>query len=393
MPTRKSTRNAQGSGSIRQRPDGKWEGRYTLGRDPGTGKQIQKSIYGATQREVLDKLTAIRAGLNSGTYTEPSKLTVAQWLDIWSAEYLNGVKPSTKSSYITASNIHLIPALGAVKLQSLSAHMIQTLYNRLQKGTDDKKSLSAKSIKNIHGILHKAIQQAVKLGYLRSNPADAVELPRLDMRKIQPLDDEAIAAFVDVISGHKWEAVYLVTLFTGMRQGEVLGLTWPCVDFERGTILIERQLLKNRLTGVNELVTPKNSKSRCITPAPSVMAILREQQRRQTEMRLRAGSGWVNKGLVFTDGLGGFLSAHAVYNNYKMLVGKIGVPSSRFHDLRHTYAVSALSSGDDIKTLQENLGHHTASFTLDVYGHVSERMKQESAARMETFIRGVKRSG
>ena len=393
MPKKKNSRSASGSGSIRQRKDGRWEGRYTAGTNPGTGRQIQKSVYGDTQREVVDKLAAIKAGIDSGIFVEPSKLTVAMWLDIWMAEYLGGVKIGTIDAYKSIIKINLKPGLGAVKLSSLSAHAIQTLYNTLQKGTDDKIGLSPKTIKNIHGVLHKALQQAVELRYIRFNPADACKLPRIERKEIKPLDDEQIAAFLEAIQGHKWEAVYLVTLFAGMRQGEVLGLTWPCVDFESGSILIERQQIKNHSTGKYELATPKNNKSRRITPAPFVMKALWEQRRLQAEWRLKAGQAWEDAGLVFTNELGRNLSAQTVYLNYKKIVAEIGIPKSRFHDLRHSYAVAALQSGDDVKTVQENLGHHTASFTLDTYGHVTEKMKQESAARMEQFFKGIKKGG
>jgi len=394
MPKRKNSRNASGSGSIRQRKDGTWEGRYSAGTNPGTGKPIRKSVYGATQREVVVKLDAIKTGVADGTYVEPSKLTVSQWLDIWATEYLGDVKPNTASIYKSSCRIHLIPALGKVKLSVLSTHTIQTLYNRLQRGADDKQGLSSKTIKNIHGVLHKALQQAVELGYIRFNPSDACKLPRTEKKEAQPLDDDAIMAFLDAIQGHRWEALYLVTLFTGMRQGEILGLSWICVDFRRGVISIDRQLQRNRETRTWEIVTPKNSKGRRITPALSVMAALKEQQIRQLEWRLRAGQAWDNKDdLVFTDELGRNLYAQKVYRDYKKIVADLGIPDARFHDLRHSYAVAALQSGDDIKTVQENLGHHTAAFTLDVYGHVSERMKQESAARMEGFIKSVKKGG
>ena len=174
----------------------------------------------------------------------------------------------------------------------------------------------------------------------------------------------------------------------------IITAAWGCVDFERGTILIDRQLQRNHTDNKSayEFISPKNDKSRRITPAPSVMAALRAQRRQQIEWRLLAGQAWEDTGLVFTNPLGRNLSVQSVYKEYKRLVAKIGVPTARFHDLRHTYAVAALQSGDDIKTVQENLGHHTAAFTLDVYGHVSERMKQESAARMEGFIKSVKRA-
>ena len=137
------------------------------------------------------------------------------------------------------------------------------------------------------------------------------------------------------------------------------------------------------------LVPTKNSKGRKIAPAPFVMGLLRAQWRRQAEWRLKAGPVWEDSGLVFTDELGGHFMPHTVYHNYKKVVASIGLPDARFHDLRHSYAVAAIRSGDDIKTVQGNLGHATAAFTLDVYGHVTDQMKQESAARMEDYINGV----
>jgi len=389
MPKRKNSRNASGDGSIRQRPDGRWEGRYSAGRDPGTGKQIQRSVYGDTQNDVRTKLKAITKEIDdTGTYTEPSKLTVSQWLDTWTAEYLGGVKPRTVENYTSVCKNHLKPYIGNVKLSELPAHTIQTLYNKLQKGSADKKGLSAKSIRNINGVLHSALQQAVKLGYRRDNPADAIELPRIVKKDIQPLDDEAIALFLEAIHGHKWEYLFLVTLFTGLRQAEILGLQWGRVDFERGTILIDRQLRRNG----KGLDTPKNDKSRRITPAPSVLTALWEQRRRQMEWRLVAGQAWNQSDFVFTNELGNALVHGTVSKTYKRIIQDIGFPESRFHDLRHSYAVAALSSGDDAKTVQENLGHHDPGFTLRQYGHVTEKMKQESAARMESFIKSVKKS-
>lgn len=379
-------RNAHGSGTIRHREDGRWEARVTLGRDPITGKHIRKSVYGKTEKEVRKKLTQMTAAVDDGTYTEPSKLTISQWLSIWTSEYLGHVKPNTVSSYKAICRTHIEPGLGDIKLSALSTHTIQTLYNRLQRD----KGLSPKTIKNVHGALHKALQQAVELGYIRFNPTDSCKLPRVEKSEIKPLDEDAITAFLNAIQGHRWESVYTVTLFTGLRQGEVLGLTWTCVDFARGVILIDRQLQKNRETGQFELIATKNNKGRRITPAPSVMAILREQQRRQAEMRLQAGAAWEDSGLVFTNELGHHLAPFTVYKHYKAIVNELGIPDSRFHDLRHSYAVAALQSGDDIKTVQENLGHYTAGFTLDTYGHVTEKMKQDSADRMEQFIKNRK---
>lgn len=390
MPRKSNTRAAQGSGTIRQRKNGRWEARYTVGRDPGTGKQIQRSVYGDTQQEVRKKLAQLTAALDAGTYKEPCRMTVGQWLDIWTAEYLGGVKPATAFLYEQQVRLYLKPALGAVKLEALTAPAIQRLYNALGKGKGARRALSPKSIKNIHGILHKALQQAVAVGYLRFNPADNCTLPRIERKEIQPLNDQQIGAFLKAIDGHRHELLYKVALFTGMREGELLGLAWTCVDFEHGTITIEQQLRREQKKGGGYYITtPKNGKPRIINPAPWVMQLLRKQRARQSELRLKAGPAWIDSGMVFTNEMGGYLSRGTVYDCFKRIMEQIGIPDKRFHDLRHTFAVASLRAGDDIKTVQGNLGHHTAAFTLDVYGHVTEQMRQDSAQRMEGYIQDV----
>lgn len=136
-------------------------------------------------------------------------------------------------------------------------------------------------------------------------------------------------------------------------------------------------------------ISPKNDKMRKVTPAAFVMDILHRQQAQQAEWKQAAGEIWDDSGLVFTNEIGQNLSPLSVYKAFKQFVSQIGRPDARFHDLRHSYAVVAIQSGDDIKTVQENLGHHTAAFTLDVYGHVTDQMKQASAQRMQRFISGL----
>lgn len=388
---------ASGTGTIRKKTvtrSGKeytyWEARYTAGYDPGTGKQIQRSITGKTQREVAEKLKAATASIDAGTYTASSKMTVGEWLDIWTAEYLGGVKPYTVVSYEGQIRNHIKPALGAVKLEALNAHTIQQFYNRLGEKKDGNPGLSPKTIKNIHGVLHMALQQAVKVGYIRYNPAGACTLPRRERKELKPLDETESKAFLLAIKGHRLESLFTITLFTGMREGEALGLCWDCVDFTRGTMRIEKQLQREKRPGGQYIFAPlKNDKVRTITPAPWVMQLLRAHRGRQNEQRLKAGELWGDSGLVFTDVLGHHLAIHTVYTAFKKVVAAIGRPDARFHDLRHSYAVAAIRSGDDIKTVQSNLGHATAAFTLDVYGHVTDQMKKESAARMEHYIKDV----
>lgn len=394
MPRKSNTRAAQGAGTIRKKtvmrrgvPYTYWEARVTIGHDPGTGKQIQKSFSGKTQKEVREKLQAAAVAVNNHEYFEPTRMTVGQWLDTWSTEYLNSVKPRTVESYKANIKQHIKPAIGAKQLSALSPVDIQALYNNLQnKKTGE--PLSPKTKKNVHGTLHKALEKAVKLGYIRSNPADRPDLPKVVKTEIKPLDDEGIKKFLEVIKGHEFETLFLVTLFTGMREGEVLGLTWDCINFDSGTITVKQQLQKVRSSGGEYvLASTKNGKARTITPASYVMGLLGDRKKKQILERFKAGAAWSNpNNLVFTNALGGNLRAQTVYLHFKKLAAKAGYPDARFHDLRHSYAVAALRSGDDIKTVQENLGHHTAAFTLDTYAHVTEQMKQESAARMDSFI-------
>lgn len=389
LATRKA-KGAKGGGTIRQRPDGRWEARYTLGIDPGTGKQIQKSVYGKTQREVRQKLTAITAEIDSGMYQEPCKMTVNEWLDIWLKDYQIGVKDSTAYLYERQAKLYLRPALGNISLETLKAHTVQRLYNSLSQEHDGQPALSAKTIKNIHGVLHKALQQAVLLNYIRYNPTTACVLPKIVKKEIHPLTDQQTAQLLNLLKGSKYEIPLTVDLFTGLREGELLGLMWDCVDFEKGTILVNKQLRRSqRKGGTYYFSPPKNNKSRCLTLAPSVIQLFRLQKLEQNSMRMEAGDAWEEHGLIFTNQTGGYLSYRTVYDCFKRIVRNIGAPATRFHDLRHTFAVASIKSGDDIKTVQENLGHATAAFTLDVYGHVTKQMKQDSAARMEQFIKSV----
>lgn len=311
-------------------------------------------------------------------------MTVGQWLDTWQEEYLLNVRESTRGLYAQQIRLYLKPAFAATKLAKLDSATVQKAYKELSE------KLSPKSVKNVHGIFHKSLEQAVKNGYIKFNPSNACELPKIEKQEIRPLSDEQQKAFLRAIAGHVHEDLYKVDLFTGMREGELLGLMWGCVDFQRGTILIDKQLRKDQKKGGEYYFSPpKNGKSRILTPAPFVMDILKAHKVKQAEQRLRLGPVWENSGLVFTNETGGRLSYRTAYDCFKRIVAQIGVPTARFHDLRHTYAVNAIRAGDDIKTIQGNLGHATAAFTLNVYAHFTSEMQQDSAQRMNDFAKKI----
>lgn len=419
MPRKSNTRSAQGSGSIRQRSDGTWEARYSLGNDPGTGKPIRKSVYGKTQKEVRQRLTEALANIDAGVYLEPARMTLAQWLDVWLAEYMGDKKYSTAKHYKAVVNTHIKPALGAVKLSRLTPHQIQSFYNQLQKNgrTTPKKDeaghiqkdksgktitetvpLSAKTVRNIHCVLTKSLSVAVSIGYIRDNPAQRVTLPRTTKKEICPLTDDQIKQFLQITETDRHGTLLTIILFTGLREAEAIGLTWDCIDWKAGTIRVYRQLQKRpQEDGGYTFTTLKNDKSRVIKPASYVMDLLAQRQREQIEESFKAGRAWEawknleehKTALIFTTEIGSPINPKQLYLHYKKLAAQIGAPNSRVHDLRHTFAVLSLQNGDAVKTVQENLGHATAAFTLDVYGHVSERMRDESSQRMQTYISGI----
>lgn len=387
---RKSTRNAQGSGTIRKKTVTRkgqeytyWEARVTVGRDPGTGRQIQRSFTGKTQKEVREKMQAVTVAINEGTYQEPSKMTVGQWLDIWVKDYLTGVKVSTVENYKYNIRLHIKPALGAVRLADLHAHTVQNFINGL--------GLAPTTTVLVCGILSGALEKAVELDYIPKNPVKRCELPRREQKEIHPLDDQQLTALLSTAKGRNIEHVVTVALFTGLRLSEVLGLTWAAIDFAGGTITVDKQLAPDtqRKAGIM-FTTTKSHKSRIVAAAPSVLSALMLQKQKQAEMQLKAGPMWSNPdGLVFTNETGGPMSQRNVQSRFKSLTKAAGLEGVRFHDTRHTFAVNSLRAGDDLKSVQGNLGHATAAFTLDRYGHITERMRQDSAQRMEGFIKGV----
>ena len=384
MPRKSNTRAAQGAGSIRQRADGTWEARITIGTDPGTGKPDRKSVYGKTQAEVRKKMTAIQRAVDNGTYQAPDKTTVYEWLDEWLKTFCAvKVKPLTYSSYEVAIKNHIKPAIGALKVQAVKGVHVQKLYNGMTAS-----GLSPKTVKNVAAILHKAFSVAQKQGMIQVNPCDAAELPKATQKEIKPLTDAEIPLFLKAIAGHQMENAYALCLFAGLREGECLGLSWSQVDFEARRITISQQLQKEKKKGAAYYIAPstKSGKPRQIEPPEIAFQYLRAERKRQAENRLAAGELWSNPdNLVFTNEVGQHYSIFTFYKYFKKIAASIGRPDARPHDLRHTAATVAIASGADIKSVQDLLGHATASFTLNVYAHSSDQMKKDTAARMQSY--------
>ena len=382
-------KRANGEGSIRQRNKNLWEARYTVGTDEN-GKPIRRSVYGKTQAEARKKLNAVVNDIDNGVYVAPDEMTVAEWYDIWMKEYNGNVKDSTRSQYEYQGRCHIKPMIGNRKLQKITAPILQKFINDSYNEGD---GLSPKSCRNLHGVLHKLFNQAVLCGYIKHNPVSAVQLPRVEKKEMHFLSGNTLEAFLAEIKGKAYENLLFCDVFTGLRESEIIGLTWDCVDFENGTIRIEKQFKRERQPkGGNKyrFDTLKNGKTRVISPAPAVFDCLKRERAEQAKNRLKYGSSYSNEhNLVFTNEIGGHLSPVTVYGCFKRRVEAIGCPEVRFHDLRHTHAVIRIQNGDDFKTISEDMGHATVAFTMDVYGHVSDKMKRDSADRMQKFINSM----
>ena len=383
------SRTANGMGSIRKqkrkRKDGSyyeyWEGRMTIHTDSESKKQLLKTFTGSTQAEVLEKMRRFEI-----TEKKSTTLNLETWLTTWTEEYLTGVKPSTFYLYKRDIELYILPNLGQYSLDELSTTIIQRFYNSLLNPSSRNKPLAPKTIHCIHGVLHQALDQAVSAGELAKNPSSACKLPKAIRKEIVPMEDAQVQLFLEMIHGHPHEYLYKITLFTGLREGEVLGLTWDCVDLKEGRLTVKQQLRKEQKKGGKYYFSStKNDKSRTLVLSPSVVNLFQCQKEKSLSMML-AADRWEESNLVFTNRNGGILSYRTVYDCLKRIVKKMGCPKLRFHDLRHQYAVISIKNGDDIKTVQGNLGHATAAFTLDVYGHVTDDMKRNSANRMESYL-------
>lgn len=371
-------KKAYGSGSIRKRSDGTWEGRILI-----DGKS--RSVYGKTQTVVRQKLTQIRSELDNDEYIEPSKLTLQAWFEMWQDTYLEDVKGSTADRYKSCIRTHIIPALGKVQLTDLKPSIIQQFLNGCKR-----KGLAKKSVMNIRLVLHRALEQAVDDEQIKRNPCDKTKVPSYDepVKEMRPLKDNEVAEFLSRTKGDPYEVMFYVALFTGMRESELIGLTWDCIDFEHGTIRLYRQLKRARGGGEGYVFTTlKNKQSRVFAAAPDVLAVLHKRSLKQKEDRLRAGGVWENADdLVFTNELGRHIATHTLWKHFKSIVSSMGLPEMRFHDLRHSYATLALQNDINVKTVSATLGHATTAFTLDKYGHVSDAMQRDSADKMQRFI-------
>lgn len=380
-------KNANGAGTIRQKSKNLWEARFTLGKCPETGKQIQKSVTGKTQAEARAKMFERIRDYDKNGYTKETEISVAEWLEQWYTQYLKKQKPRTVDNYTHICNKHLIPRIGKYKLAKLTSEDLEKLANNLQK------DLSSSTVLLIFTVLKMALTKAITKKKLNKNPFDSFdtdELPEHVRTEVKPLDEKGVSEFVKAIKGHRFENFFILALLTGARQGELLGITWDCIDFKQKSLRINKQLQR---TGTLE--TTKNGKERILILPQQAIQALEKQRQHQLECQFKigqVGSGWQNDlGLCFTDEIGRPETHAKVSKAYKKIVTAIGYPDSYFHCLRHTNCTMLLKGNKvDLVTISQNLGHHSTKFTTDRYGHTTTQSQAVAASHLDEQFQAVK---
>src|SRR5215211_206403 len=380
-------RRGNGEGSIRKRKDGRWEGRYSIQTPDGPQ---QKTVYGKTRKEVAEKLTEVMASRDKGLVFDAGKLTVGEHLTRWLEDV---VKPSashrTYSTNAQQVRTHIAPTLGLIKLKGLRKVNIDQLYREMLDS-----GLSPSTVRRVHAVLHRALEEAVKGDLIPRNPAAHANKPKVKQEEIEPLDASQAAAFLNTAKGDRFEALYVLGLMCGLRQGEALGLKWSDIDLDSGTLRVSRQLQRMRRDGKKsgrlDFSEPKNASRRTVGLPQRAVTALQSHRKRQLEEKLRAGADWRESGLVFANLTGGPVEAQNVVNrHFKPLLVRAGLPPIRFHDLRHSCLSLLAQRGEPIRDLQALAGHATAAFTLQRYTHHYDASAGRTADAMGDILSDV----
>ena len=379
-------RRANGEGNIRKRKDGRWEGRYTVGHDPETGKAIIKNVLGKTQTEVKEKLKkAIEENVGID-YSKAKTYTVGSWLEVWMENYAKiKLRPSTYKTSQGFLKNHIKPQIGSIPLADLTSLDLQRFYKHLLDGgrvdrieaKKKPKGLAPKTVRNIHQMIGSAYNLAIEQKLVTRNPADGCALPKVERKEMQTLPVEQLTSFLREAKDSGVFALYYIDLTTGLRRGELLGLKWSDIDLEKGDLRVQRQI--GRIDGkIIEMPLKTKNAYRTLPLSADAISVLM-QQRRKT-----GNSEW-----VFPSPTGGPMSPDSVLHMLHRVLKRAGLPKVRFHDLRHTFATLALQNGVDIKTVSGMLGHFSAGFTLDTYAHVTTSAKREAAKTMGNILSGA----
>lgn len=380
-PTRKRGKRrtrAHGTGSIFRHPERRnkpWVAQILL----DNGKTRQR--YFRTQEEAATALNEMLYEQKRGMLPSEKDQTVEQHFEHWLEVHKTQIRQSSYLEYQRILKRHILPKLGHLSLQQLTARDIDTFYaQKLEEG------LSPTRIAAFHSTIHMALQQAVRWRLLARNVSEDVSPPReTQSRERQVLTPEQAQQLLLAAKGHRLEAMVTVALATGMRRGELLALCWNDIDFSQRCLFIRHSV--RLLPGGYRLSDPKTPRSKRTIPLPQfALESLQQHRLRQLEAKLKAGPAWEDHDLVFCNIYGRFLSTRSLFYLFASLLKKAGLPHMRFHDLRHSAATILLAMGVPIKVIQELLGHSDIGTTLNIYGHVLTSMQQEAVEKLENFF-------
>lgn len=324
-------RRANGEGNVRKRADGRWEGRYTAGRDPATGKAICKNVLGKTQAEVREKLKQAIENSAHMDVVKAEKYTVGQWLDAWLENYAKlKVRPSSYKTYQGFIKHHIKPHIGNMPLKKLSSIDMQKLYRYLlENGRVDRiesrnkpSGLSVKTVRNINQMFSSAMDVAIEQKLIPKNPTKGCALPKLEKKEMNILSSENLATFFEEAKNSGVYELYFIELSTGLRRGELLGLKWGDVDLKGSVLHIRRQIMRQNGKVIEAPLKTKNS-YRSVAISQDAAEILKAQKAK------------TNDEYVFPSPNGGPISPDSVRNMLHRVLKRAELPMVRFHDFRH----------------------------------------------------------
>ena len=376
-----------GEGTIYQRKNGRWCGQVTTGTDPKTGKPVRKTFYGDKRKDVARKMTELQQKLFEGSYKEQSEIKFGDWLSEWNKGRKNTVAYSTYRVYGSIIRNHLKAETGDIELKELETrHLQKVLNDRFDSG------LNAGTVKLIYAIANKALKQAVKERLIYSNPAEGTELPaKQEEEKLHTWTKKQVSKFLARAKEHRYYMVFFLAANTGMRRGELLGLKWEDVDFNKKRLEVKRQAIRTDKGII--LKKPKTKAgNRTIPITNNLIKELKRHKIKQSEDKLALGDNYKDQDLVNCNKIGNPINPVSTYIEFKKISRSINLPEIKLHDLRHTFSTLFLENGGNIKTLQQILGHSSISVTMDTYSHVTDEMLDSAARNMDSMYKIKKAS-
>ena len=369
-------KRANGEGNIRKRSDGRWEGRYTAGYNTDTGKRINRNVLGKTQTEVKEKLKKAIGETAGLDISRTDDYTVAAWLHTWYQLYAKpNIRLATQNRYELMMNIYAFPRIGDIKLSKLTSRDLQKLYRQLQENgrvhttVKSGKGLSSTTVHSLHLMLHCAFERAVKERLIQRNPTDDCIAPKVRKVEMNVLSLESIKVYLKAAVQRDALPMFYLELVSGLRKGELVALLWSDVDTVHNTISVSKQYVRNP-NGECVLSQPKTENSIRLVSVP----------KEAIDLLIMEHNKHPNNPYLFPSPITGKMyHPDSVVNIHKKVLKDAGLPHLKFHELRHTFATTALQNGVDVKTVSAMLGHYDAGFTLRTYTHAT-RQAQDAAA-------------